>query len=343
MAKDSVEQEDPQQVVVSMKTDNPPRRTLITGGAGFIGSHLADRLLGDGHSVTCVDDLSLGRKENLEHLDGNPSFRFVKMDLLDRAALDGLFRGGQFDCVYHMAANSDIQAGATNRTVDLDRTFLTTFGVLEAMKAHDVREIVFASSSAVYGELECTLLEDSGPLFPISFYGAAKLASEAYISAFVANFGFKAWIFRFPNVVGGRSTHGAMFDFMSRLEQNPGQLTILGDGTQDKPYLYVEDLVEGIVFGHVHSNEAVNCFNLGVDSSTTVTRIAEIVVEEMGLKHVRFLYTGGDRGWVGDVPRFRYDLSRIEALGWKAGRTSDEAVRLAVLTELDGRREARRK
>jgi UDP-glucose 4-epimerase len=307
---------------------------LITGGAGFIGSHLADALLGLGHTVTCLDDLSLGTRRNLAHLESVDRFRFVLCDILDQPKLHDAFSNGAFDIVFHMAANSDIQAGATDRSVDLDRTFHTTFEVLQAMKDHGVDKLVFASTSAIYGELDELLHEEIGPLFPISFYGAAKLASEGYISAFSANFDLQAWIFRFPNVVGERSTHGAIFDFINKLEKTPDELEILGDGSQEKPYLYVKDLVDGILFGWQNSSQPLNFFNLGVDSRTNVTRMAEMVREEMQLTTAHLRYTGGSRGWVGDVPKFDYDLSKINALGWKARRSSDDAVRLAIQAEL---------
>lgn len=288
--------------------------------------------------MTCLDDLSLGSRANLSHLGNHRSFAFIEADILNKARLDEVFSEGQFHSVFHMAANSDIQAGAGDRTVDLERTFLTTFHVLECMQDHGVKDIVFASSSAIYGELDERLGETSGPLFPASFYGAAKLGAEGYLSAYVANFGMKAWVFRFPNVIGERATHGVIFDFINKLEADSARLEILGDGTQEKPYLYVKDLVEGILFGWRNSDAPLSCFNLGVDSRTTVTRIAEIVVEAMGLTDVDFQYTGGSRGWVGDVPKFSYDLSKINALGWRATRSSDEAVKLAVRAELAERR-----
>jgi UDP-glucose 4-epimerase len=258
--------------------------------------------------------------------------------VLEREAMNRVFREGAFQCVFHMVANSDIQAGARQTDLDLRRTFLTTISVLESMKEFGVKKLVFASTSAVYGENDKVLHEDIGPLLPISFYGASKLASEAFVSAFGANFGIKSWVFRFPNVVGERTTHGVLHDFISALEKDRRRLTILGDGTQCKPYLYVKDLVAGIVFGWEHSEEPLNYFNLGVETSTTVSRIAQFVVDAMGLERVELHYTGGDRGWVGDVPRFRYDLSKIHRLGWKARRTSDDAVQLAIQTELARRK-----
>lgn len=305
-------------------------RILVTGGAGFIGSHLIDYLLAEKHRVVCVDDLSLGSMDNIAHHVGCGQFTFVKLNLLEEQALDRLFAEHGFEHVFHMAANSDIQEGAANLRVDLEKTFFTTFSTLSCMRRHGVKNILFASSSAVYGERDTPLREDSGPLFPISFYGAAKLAAEGYITACCENFGMRAWIFRFPNVVGERATHGVIYDFIRRLRDNPQELHILGDGTQKKPYLYVKDLVEAMLFVWRRAGEKINCFNIGTDSETTVSTIADIVVEEMGLANVRYRYTGGCRGWIGDVPRFTYDLRKINALGWKAGRTSDEAVRHAV-------------
>jgi len=303
---------------------------LVTGGAGFIGSHLIDSLIEEGNHVVCIDDLSLGRVENIEQHLNNPRFKFIKLDILKRPELHRLFKENKFECVFHMAANSDIRMGARYMNIDLERTFLTTYSILENMKNHHVRNIVFPSSSAIYGEAERLLSENSGPLRPVSFYGAAKLCSEAYISAASENYGIKAWIIRFPNVAGERATHGAIFDFINKLKKNPEELVILGDGKQQKPYLYVKDLIEAILFVWKNSNERLNCFNVAADSFTTVTRIAEIVAEEMELKDVKFTYTGGDRGWTGDVPRFRYDISKVNKLGWKADRSSDEAVRIGV-------------
>jgi UDP-glucose 4-epimerase len=313
-------------------------KILVTGGAGFIGSHLIDALLTDHHEVVCIDDLSLGTLDNLRHLSSNSHFRFEKLDLNQEEKLMAIFLLENFEVVFHMAANSDIQSGAKSPIIDLNKTFLTTFHVLECMRKAQVKKLVFASTSAIYGELKTPLHESIGPLFPISLYGAAKLSSEAFLSAYGENFGIQNWIFRFPNVIGFRSTHGAMFDFMNRLKKNPLELAILGDGTQSKPYLYVEDLVEGILFGWKKAKERLNCFNLGVSSTTKVSEIAEIVVGELGLSGVKFQYSGGDRGWVGDVPQFEYDLSKINALGWTAKHTSNEAVRLAVKAEIANRR-----
>lgn len=306
------------------------QRCLVTGGAGFIGSHLCDCLLRDGYIVTAIDDLSLGRMSNLKKALENPDFSFVKGDVLDTGLLDSVFRDGNFDIVFHMAANSDIQRGGQETDRDLNLTFLTTFRVLDAMRRFGVRNLIFASSSAIYGEVEEKIYEDYGPLQPVSFYGASKLAAEAYISSFVHCFNLRAWIYRFPNVVGSRLTHGVIYDFIEKLKRDPTQLLILGDGRQNKPYLDVDDLINAMLICYSRMKAPLNCVNVGIESATYVSRIGEIVVEEMGLHDVKLVYTGGDRGWIGDVPFFQYDLSRIKKLGWKARYSSDEAVLKSV-------------
>src|SRR6185437_8715019 len=204
-------------------------RYLITGGAGFIGSHLCDRLLECGDEVWCVDNLRLGRRRNIEHLEALPKFHFAELDVLDQAALTALFVDARFDAVFHLAANSDISAGATSFRLDLELNQLTTIAVLEAMKAHNVNRLFFASTSAIFGETDALLHEDFAPLRPISFYGASKLAAEAYISVFAHTFGGRAVILRFPNVVGERATHGVIYDFLRKLEADDRKLEVLGD------------------------------------------------------------------------------------------------------------------
>jgi UDP-glucose 4-epimerase len=302
---------------------------LITGGAGFIGSHLCDALLANGHQVTAIDNLSLGRMENIAHLKDHDSFQFVRGELLDLAALRVLFEKNSFDMVFHLAANSDIQKGGKDPDVDYNQTFNTTYFVLQCMKEYGVKKLFFASTSAIYGETTENLTEDFGPLQPVSNYGASKLASEAFISAFSASYDIQTWITRFPNVVGERFTHGVIYDFIGRLKAEPKVLTVLGNGEQYKPYLYVKDLVDGILFVCEHTDERFNVYNLGSESRTRVRDIARMVIDEMGLNS-EIAYTGGDRGWIGDVPEFRYDLTKIHRLGWKAAHNSDDSVRLAI-------------
>ena len=302
---------------------------LITGGAGFIGSHLCDAFLDRGHQVTVVDNFVLGKKENVAHLHGNKNFCFVEDDVLNVKSMRELFAKNKFDLVCHLAANSDIRKGGTDPMVDYELTFNTTFHVLQYMKEFDVKKLFFASTSAIYGETCDVLNEDYGPLKPVSNYGAGKLASEAFISAFSSNYDIQTWIARFPNVVGERFTHGVIYDFIHKLERNPSELEVLGNGEQCKPYVYVKDLVEGILYITEHANEKYNVYMLGTDTRTKVKEIAAMVIEEMGLR-AKITYTGGDRGWKGDVPEFRYDLTKVNQLGWKAKYTSNDAVRIAI-------------
>lgn len=302
---------------------------LVTGGAGFIGSHLCDALIERGCRVTVVDNLVLGKKENISHLLANPAFNFIEADILDREVMRKVYTDGKFDMVYHLAANSDIQKGGRDPEVDYNLTFRTTFETLQMMREFKVKRLFFASTSAIYGESTDALTEDYGPLEPVSNYGAGKLASEAFVSAFSSNCGIQTWITRFPNVVGERFTHGVIYDFVRKLRTNPRELEVLGNGEQCKPYVYVKDLVEGIMYVIDHAQARYNVYNLGSDSRTKVKEIAAMVIEEMGLS-ARIKYTGGDRGWQGDVPQFRYNLDKISALGWEAKHNSNESVRLAI-------------
>jgi UDP-glucose 4-epimerase len=302
---------------------------LVTGGAGFIGSHLCDELVAQGHNVAVVDSLVLGREEHIAHLLLHANFKFFKGDILDDSFFETVFANNPVDAVFHLAANSDIQKGGKNPMVDYELTFMTTFNVLKYMKKYAVKRLVFASTSAIYGETSDLLTEDYGPLLPVSNYGAGKLASEAYISAFSANYGIQTWIVRFPNVVGERYTHGVIYDFIQKLKYNCNELEVLGNGEQIKPYMYVKDLVAGILFVWKNAVERMNIYNLGVESRTRVKEIAQMVIEEMKLD-AKIIYTGGDRGWIGDVPEFQYDLSKIHQLGWQAKYSSNDAVRLAI-------------
>jgi UDP-glucose 4-epimerase len=302
----------------------------VTGGAGFIGSHLCDRLLERRDEVWCLDNLRLGRRRNIAHLEALPGFRFIESDVLDTTALMALFADARFDSVFHMAANSDIAAGTANMRIDLELNHLTTVAVLEAMRAHNVQRIFFASSSAIFGETDAVLHEDFAPLRPISFYGASKLAAESYISAFTHIFGGRAIVLRFPNVVGERATHGVIYDFLRKLEADRGKLEVLGDGKQSKPYLYVRDLVDAMLIAWDKADEPFNVYHASGIGNTSVREIAEIVVAAAGRADTRIVFTGGDRGWPGDVPRFRYDTSRLQALGWQPHRHSTNAVQYAV-------------
>ena len=303
---------------------------MVTGGAGFIGSHLCDALLELGHQLVIIDDLSLGRRSNIGHLLERNDVQFLEMSILDEE-FAARFKESRVDAVFHLAANSDIAAGSSDRSVDLDRTFMTTWQVLENMAREGVQELVFASTSAIYGDTEVPTNEDFGPLQPVSFYGAAKLASEAYATAYAARHDIRTWTVRFPNVIGSRATHGVIFDFVSRLLADNSVLQVLGDGTQTKPYLHVSDLVAAILkVWHTVDPQPYDAFNIAPTTATSVKRIAESVVETMGLCKTPIEYGSEPIGWPGDVPRFSYDTSKIQALGWHCELTSDEAVARAA-------------
>jgi UDP-glucose 4-epimerase len=306
---------------------------FITGGAGFIGSHLADRLLETG-SVTVYDNLSSGRLDFIRHNLGREGFMFIQGDLLDTGTLRKAIAG--HDAVFHLAANPEVRAGITATDLDLKQGPEATWSVLEAMRLNGIKKIVFTSSSTIYGDAGTTLVgEDYGPLIPISLYGAAKLSGEALIAAFCHLFDMQAWCFRLANVVGARLTHGVIYDFINKLRKEPGRFEILGDGKQEKPYVHVSDGVSGILYGYEHAPGAFNVFNIAPNTSTSVTKIAETVTAEMGLKNVKFEFTGGRQGWRGDVPQVRLDASRMTNLGWRPVLTSDEAVRRAVKEMLE--------
>ncbi len=306
---------------------------LVTGGAGFIGSWLVDRLLEDGcPEVRVFDDFSSGRREFLSHALSHPAFRLIEGDLRQpdlqqlRPALRGVSQ------VFHLAANPDARRGIADPRIDFNLEILATFHVLEAMRLENVKRVMLASSGTVYGETPVMPLpEDYGPLLPISIYGAGKLASEGLVSAYAGTFGFQAWIYRFGNVVGPRTTHGVLKDLGDMLVHHPRELPVMGDGSQKKPYLHVSDVVDGIVYGIQHSQERMTVLNLAVAGATSVRSIAEMLVEQFGLTgKTRICYQGGDRGWPGDVPQSRLCVDKMTALGWQVRYSSDEAVKRAI-------------
>lgn len=317
----------------------------VTGGAGFIGSHLVDRLLELGRAVTVLDDLSNPNRAWLDAQGGRPGLTLVEGNCADPAAVDAaltaLAGGGT---VYHLAGNADIRGGVDERGKDLEDTVVGTAQVLEGMTRHGVRELVMTSTGAVYGEgLRPPFPVTAGPLQPVSLYGAGKVAAEAFTHAYCAMFGLRAWIFRLGNVVGARMSRGAIRDFITKLGADPGRLEILGDGKQRKNYFLVEDCVEGLLTlpGRLELTAArpSAVTNLGAASSTPITTIADAVIEALGLSGVPLAPIGGTRGWVGDQPFVELDVSGLAALGWKPSVSSDEAVREAarrMVAELTG-------
>jgi len=316
-------------------------KILITGGAGFIGTNLTELLLNEGHNVVCVDDFTLGSSGNISRFLHNSTYKLYEHDAADVDFMESLMNEHEIEIVYHLAANSDIQKSAKDPGVDLNKTFLTTYGVLEAMRRCNVKKLFFASTSAVYGEkIGVDLCEDIGGLTPISYYGGAKLSSEAFISSYAYMNEFSVLIFRFPNVIGPGLTHGVIFDFIKKLNADSSSLEILGDGTQTKPYIYVEDLVNAIYEFSLKVKSGVEIYNLGVEGATSVNSIADFVCDALGLENVQYRFTGGNRGWKGDVPAFQYDLSKIHSTGWKAAHSSDEAVQETlrhVTSEIKGK------
>ena len=303
-------------------------RYLITVGAGFIGSHLIERLI-DNHEIIVIDDLSEGKRENIEPHFQRENFRFIQTDLRNPSvyedALDGV------DIVYHLAAHRDVRLGVERPDIDIDNGIMATFNLLEAMRANNVKKIVFSSSQVVYGDpTEFPVSESYGPLMPISIYAASKLSCESLVMSYSHTFEMQSWVFRFANIVGPRGTHGVIPDFIEKLKKDSSRLEILGDGKQTKPYLAVQDCVDAILYAVENSNEEVNLFNLGTDGWTSVVRIAEIVIEECGLEDVDLFFTGGERGWVGDVPRIKLSIDKIKNLGWRPKYNSEEAVRMAA-------------
>ncbi len=305
-------------------------KVVVTGGAGFIGSHVVERLLREEYEVSVVDNLSSGSLENLKNVRGASRFSFFKGDLRNIGDVKEAFKNTT--TVFHLAANPEVRLG--DPLVHYENNIQATFNVLELMRKLDIKEIVFASSSTVYGEAKrLPTPENYGPLKPISVYGASKLACEALISSYTHTYGFKGIILRYANVVGPRHGRGVVHDFVIKLLKNPRKLEILGDGTQRKSYIWIEDAVNASLLAWKRCNEELCVFNIGSEDSITVKEIADIVVEEMGLKSVEYAFTGGvkgGRGWIGDVKVMHLDISKLISLGFKPRYRSSEAVRLAA-------------
>lgn len=312
------------------------RRNVITGGAGFIAVNLARRLLAAGETVIAIDDLSRGKREAVQELEDHAAFSFHQIDCSSSADMIALF-GSLPDItdVWHLAANSDIPAGIEDPTIDLERTFLTTVGTLAAMRAHQIPNLHFASSSAIYGDLGTRrIVEDIGPLEPISNYGAMKLASEAQIRAAVESYLQRANIFRFPNVIGVPATHGVILDFIAKLHATPARLDVLGNGSQQKSYLHVDDLVDAML--HIARLDGKYLvYNIGpADDGITVREIAELVRDHVAPR-AEIHYGTEPRGWVGDVPRFSYSVQKLTETGWAPRLGSKAAVQRSVVEIAD--------
>ena len=309
------------------------KSVFVSGGAGFIGSHLTRRLLGDGAigRIVIYDNFSSGTRRHLAEITGDPRLTIVEGDLKELAKLTAAMAGS--DTVFHLAANPDIAKAVTQPDIDFwEGTYLAQ-NVLEAIRVNGVHRLLYMSGSGVYGEnARVAFAEDYGPCLPISTYGASKLACEALICAYCHMFGLTARVFRFANVVGPRQTHGVGYDFVRRLKADPTRLRILGDGSQSKSYIHVEDILAAVFLADQRAAGCYDLFNVATDDYITVLEIAELAaqVSRLAPGSVRHEFTGGDRGWKGDVPIVRFDCEKIKSLGWRCGRTSAEAVRDAM-------------
>jgi len=303
-------------------------RAFVTGCAGFIGSSLTDRLLANGWTVVGIDDFSTGQRRFLDKAAQNPNFRLVEADLLNSSALEAAMRGADF--VFHLAANADVRQGLAHPRKDLEQNTIVTHNVLESMRANGIKKIAFASTGSIYGDAEVFPTPEAAP-FPVqtSLYGASKLACEGLISAYCEGFGLQSWIFRFVSILGERYSHGHVFDFYRQLRRHPTFLEVLGDGRQRKSYLYVQDCLDAILLAMARANARVNLFNLGVDSYCELSESIAWISAELGLDP-RIVYTGGDRGWVGDSPFIFLDTTRIRTLGWRPKLGIDTGIRRTV-------------
>lgn len=305
------------------------KNVMVTGGAGFIGCYLCEALLKKGMTVVCVDNLQRGNESNIRPLMENDRFTFILQDATDQAALESVLTKYQIDFVFHMAANTDLWESMRDPEIEHVNTFLTTKALVNAMKATGVKEMFFASTSAIYGEQTGEGFREEDKLFPISYYGAAKMASEAYIYAFAHMNDFNVLIFRFSNIIGGKMTHGVIRDFILRLNQNPDHLDVRGNGYQTKPYCHVTELIRGIMM-LAGTTEGVQILNVGATTCTNVRFIANAVVDEMGLSGIPIHYEDSAVGWKGDVAFYEYNVDKANALGWKTEMTSDETVKRTV-------------
>ena len=303
------------------------KTTLVTGGAGFIGSHIVDELLSRGARVTVYDNFTTGHREFLP-VGPHPNLQIVKGDVLDTAALQAAMKGCEF--VFHMQANADVRGGKDRPKVDLDQNTIATWSALEAARIQKVRGFVFASSAAVYGEPEVFPTPESYAPKQTSLYGASKMAGEAMIQAYSEYFEIRSFSFRFVSWMGERYTHGIVFHVLRKLRQDPKRLPLFGDGSQRKSYLYVKDGVNGIMHAIEKSLDLKNVYNLGHDNFLTVVEVVRVILDELGLQNVKLEFAGGKRGWVGDSPLVHLDTSLIKSLGWRPTTAIEESVRRTV-------------
>jgi UDP-glucose 4-epimerase len=302
-------------------------KICVTGGSGFIGANLVKRLLKERYDVTTFDKVAVNNAVRLQPV--MKEIEYKQLDLTDLELLKKELK--EFDAVAHFSASADVALGRNRTDIDLKEGVIVTYNILEAMRTNGIKKIIFPSSSTIYGKpMKIPTPEETGMLFPTSLYGASKLSAEAFISAFCHLFAIKSWIFRFGNVLGYDMTRGVIKDFIRKLKNNSKELEILGNGLQQKDFIYIEDCLDGILFAFRNSDDMVNVFNLGSGTTISVNKIAEMTIEEMKLKDVKLKFTGGESGWPGDAPIVHYDISKLKKMGWKPKYLSEEAVRLAI-------------
>jgi UDP-glucose 4-epimerase len=308
----------------------------VVGGAGFIGSHFAQTLLDLNQDVTVIDNFCSGTEKHLENFRNHPNFNLITLDVENTDELTRIFKNVQV--VIHLASNPDIAKAATEPRIDFEQGTVLTESVIEACRRSGVKTILYASGSGVYGDAGLEVLTENSALRPISTYGASKLAGETLLAAYSFMFGIKSIAFRFANVVGPKQTHGVAFDFIRKLKNNSNVLEILGDGEQSKSYIYVEDVIRGVILADSQISSGFAVFNLSTDDQVTVNEIAELCKSAMGLdiKKVNNIYSGGDRGWKGDVPVVRISANKIKKLGWNPRFNSVEALTKSIESMVTG-------
>ena len=311
--------------------DKSKKSVLITGGAGFIGSHLADRLVNNNINTIVYDNFSTGNRKNLTNCLKKTNFELIVGDLNNSKKISSILP--RIKTVFHIAAYPEVRTGFENPEIAFNENIKNTYLLLEQIRKSSIEKIVFASSSVVYGDAKkIPTGEEYGPLLPISPYGGSKLACEGLISAYCHNYGIQGIILRFANVIGSRSKHGVIWDFINKLHQNKKKLEILGDGTQTKSYIHISDCVDGFLKA-ADSKNPVDVFNIGNNDRTSVTDIANIVIDKMNLKNVKIITKGGTpdgRGWPGDVKKMHLDIKKLKRIGWKPKYASNKAVEISV-------------
>lgn len=304
-------------------------KILVTGGAGFIGSHLCRKLLENGNIVVAVDNLIHGSEELVKDLLDIDSFTFIEADIFDTVKMQSLFKHNKFDMVYHLVANTSVKNGGYSPILDIRETLSSTIEVLNYVAQYGVKKFMFASSSTVYGTMDEVMRESSAHLQPISFYGAAKLAGEAFTSAFSSMYGIQMWVVRLSNVVGSDSTHGIVHDIKNKLQQDTKELHLLGDGTQAKPFIHVDDVVEGILHAINKLTDQYNVIQVGNEQQISMREVAEIILKELNLD-TKIIFSDSATTWAGDVGRYRYDVTKLKSLGWAPKWNTREAIRNSV-------------